>query len=436
MFFLGGALVNLACTLHSLPGSLEGLVATAAVPLYRAVVQGAVARHLDGTLVLLVVAFELAAGLLALWRGPLARLALLGAGLWGLGMPPVVPPSGLPIGVALTGAPGLAGLLLARRTYPESVVGAAARRLRRMRPAPAAGGPPAAGDHDLLPVRRPLTVPRVLSLLTATLLPVTSVAGLLLGRRGLYAPDPRTLPAFLGQDALTLAVGLPLLLGSVWLARRGSLRGLLLWPGALFYVAYSYAYHVLSPEFNALYLTYVAIVSMNLYGFVYLLVSTDPERVQERVSRRTPVRLIGGALMAAPSLLGAAWVATIVAALIAVATPGRVERVVWPLDLVVAFPAMFWGGRLGVAPAGPGIPGDRDAAGRRRRLPRAHAGGEHLAGDGVLGPDARPGRPRLRLGRGGLRRPREALPAPRRRHRAQAPRGAAAPGRDRMEPAP
>src|SRR5438445_11381574 len=25
-------------------------------------------------------------------------------------------------------------------------------------------------------------------------------------------------------------------------------------------------------------------------------------------------------------------------------TPSRVERVVWPMDLVVAFPAMFWGG--------------------------------------------------------------------------------------------
>ena len=136
VFFLGGALVNLLYTLPTLPGSLEGLVATASVPLYRAVVQGAVARHLDGPLVLLVVAFELAAGLLALWRGPLARLALLGAGLWGLGMLPVVPPYGLPVGVALTGAPGLAGLLLARRAYPESVFGAAARRLRHPPRAP------------------------------------------------------------------------------------------------------------------------------------------------------------------------------------------------------------------------------------------------------------------------------------------------------------
>jgi hypothetical protein len=170
------------------------------------------------------------------------------------------------------------------------------------------------------------------------------VAGLLFGRRGLYDPDPRTLPAFLGQDALTLAVGLPLLLASVWLARRGSLRGLLLWMGTLSYVAYSYAYYVLAPEFNALYPAYLAIVSTSLYGLVYLLVGTDAEAVRARVSRGTPVRLIGGSLMAVPTVLGAAWAATIVATLAAGGTPGRVERVVWPMDLVVAFPAMFWGG--------------------------------------------------------------------------------------------
>jgi hypothetical protein len=340
LFFLGGALVNLAYTLPHLPGSLEGLVATAPVPLYRAVVEGAVARRLDGVLVLLVVAFELAAGVLALWRGPLARLALLGAGLWGLGMLPVVPPAGLPIGVALTGAPGLAGLLLARHAYPESVFGAAARRLRRLRPAPAGGHAP----PPSLPVRAALTAPLVLSLLTAALLAVTSVAGLLLGRRGLYSPDPRTLPAFLGQDALTLVVGLPLLLAAVWLARRGSLRGLLLWQGLLFYLAYSYAYYVLSPVFNALYLAYLAIVSMSIYGFVALLLATDAEAVRAHASPRAPVRLLGGALVVVPSLLGVAWGAAIVSALVAGAAPGRVEQVVWPLDLVVAFPAMFWGG--------------------------------------------------------------------------------------------
>src|SRR5207248_10968940 len=92
------------------------------------------------------------------------------------------------------------------------------------------------------------------------------IAGLLFGARGFYNPDPTTLPTFLGQDGITLVVILPLLLWSARAARRGSLHGLLLWTAALFYVAYSYAYYVLSPEFNVLYLAYIAIVAMSLYG--------------------------------------------------------------------------------------------------------------------------------------------------------------------------
>ena len=105
-----------------------------------------------------------------------------------------------------------------------------------------------------LPVRASLGPVVATSLLSAGLLAITAVAGLLFGTRGLYTPDPARLPAFLGQDGMTLAVVLPLLLWSVWAARRGSLPGLLLWTAALFYVAYSYAYYALNPEFNVLYL--------------------------------------------------------------------------------------------------------------------------------------------------------------------------------------
>src|SRR5437879_6463160 len=142
-----------------------------------------------------------------------------------------------------------------------------------------------------LPVTRDLTLAYALSGVAAMLLLVTSVAGLLFGQRGLYVPDPETMPAFLGQDALSLIIGLPLLLGSMSLARRGSLGGLLAWMGALFYIAYSYAYYPLSPEFNALYLAYIAIVSSTLYSLVYLLVSVNAPGVQTRFSSRTPVRL-------------------------------------------------------------------------------------------------------------------------------------------------
>src|SRR5918912_1809783 len=195
-----------------------------------------------------------------------------------------------------------------------------------------------------LPVRASLGPVVATSLLGAGLLAITAVAGLLFGTRGLYTPDPARLPAFLGQDGMTLAVVLPLLLWSVWAARRGSLPGLLLWTAALFYVAYSYAYYALDPEFNVLYLVYIAIVAMSLYGCLYLLLSTDADAVAARVSAHAPIRLAGAFLMALPTGLGLLWVAMIIAHLASGATPNRVNQVVWPMDLIVAFPAMFWGG--------------------------------------------------------------------------------------------
>ena len=37
-------------------------------------------------------------------------------------------------------------------------------------------------------------------------------------------------------------------------------------------------------------------------------------------------------------------VVAIVSHLVSRSTPSRVNQVVWPMDLIVAFPAMFWGG--------------------------------------------------------------------------------------------
>jgi hypothetical protein len=49
-------------------------------------------------------------------------------------------------------------------------------------------------------------------------------------------------------------------------------------------------------------------------------------------------------LMALSLGLGLAWAAMIVSHLTSSAAPSRVNLVVWPMALVVAFPAMFWGG--------------------------------------------------------------------------------------------
>jgi hypothetical protein len=195
-----------------------------------------------------------------------------------------------------------------------------------------------------LPVVRSLRFPFVVSLIISALLVLISIAGLLYGQHGLYRPDPRTLPTFLAQDALTLFVGLPLLLIALWQARRGSLRALLLWMAVLFYFAYSYSYYLLSPEFNVLYLGYIAIVSMSGYSLLYLLLSADAVVIKRRFSPATPVRLAGGFLAFMSVLMGMKWVTAILSSLTGGPPPTQVDLGVYPMDLAIAFPAMFLGG--------------------------------------------------------------------------------------------
>lgn len=94
---------------------------------------------------------------------------------------------------------------------------------------------PGAPDGNL-PVTRDLTPVYVASLVIAVLMTVASLLGLLYPER-LY-PTEALQQSFLATDVVNLVIGLPILLGSMGLARRGKLLGLLLWPGALFYVLY------------------------------------------------------------------------------------------------------------------------------------------------------------------------------------------------------
>lgn len=198
----------------------------------------------------------------------------------------------------------------------------------------------------MLPVtNKKLTLAYVLSGLLAVLLIVSSAAGLLYGARDLYDPYPASLAGLLGQDVITLVVGLPLPLASRWMTARGSTRGLLLWTGALFYFAYSYYFYVIG-GFNALFLVYIAIVSTSLYGLLSLLFSIDPEALKARFGPSTPIRLVVGFFAGYSLLFAFMWVGLIFSSLAASRSLDEVTHAVIAVDLTVLLPLLFFGGLL------------------------------------------------------------------------------------------
>ena len=164
------------------------------------------------------------------------------------------------------------------------------------------------------PIRHTLTFAYRSSLVVAILIAVMSVRGLLFGSAGLYGPDPKRavgmteaeaglhVPGFLALDIYNLVVGLPILLALLWLAYRGSLIGLLLWPGALFYVVYTYVLYLVGAPFSVLFLPYIALVAMSAATTIGIVANIDGEQVRQRLGSVVPARTIGAILVGLPIL--------------------------------------------------------------------------------------------------------------------------------------
>jgi hypothetical protein len=188
--------------------------------------------------------------------------------------------------------------------------------------------------------------PFVLTLtwLVAPLLVLCSLAGLLYGQRGLYDRDALTLPAQIGQDAVMLIVGVPLLIASALLARRGSTRALLSWVGALFFIAYFNYFYVVGIRFNLLFPAYIAVMSMSMYGALALLFGMDFEELKSRFTQRMPIRLTGAFLMITSSVFATLWMTFVLSRLLTGTELEPIARTVIAIDSVVLLPLAFFAG--------------------------------------------------------------------------------------------
>ena len=147
-----------------------------------------------------------------------------------------------------------------------------------------------------LPVNRDLRSMYILSSVTAILIIVASVAGLVF-RAEIY-PTEDLLTAFVANDAVNLLVGLPLLLGSMWLARRGRLIGLLCWPGALIFLLYSYAAYVIALPVGAAFPVHLGLVILSARALLDLVAGIDGDVLRKSLAGLVHERTVGAVLTA------------------------------------------------------------------------------------------------------------------------------------------
>ena len=161
---------------------------------------------------------------------------------------------------------------------------------------------------------------------------------------GLYAYDTvNSSSQEIGQDIVTLLVGIPLLIAGIVLTGKGSLRGRLLLTGGLGYFLYTYASMSFLTAFNAFYLLYVALFSLSLYGFILALSGLDPVLVANHVTGKFPRRTIATYFLVISAFLSLAWLGLVVPPMFSGEPPAGLESaitmVIQSLDLGVIVPA-------------------------------------------------------------------------------------------------
>lgn len=170
-----------------------------------------------------------------------------------------------------------------------------------------------------------------LSLAVTALMGIGSVVGLV--RPEVYPVDARD--AFVPNDAVNLALGVPALLLAAWQGPRGSLLATLAWPGALGYVVYTYTAYLAGLPFGWLSILSLALVLSSVWGIAAVLRHVDAPGLRDRLGRAVPIRL-GGWVAVAFGCVFAIRAAAILTAVPGGAQPPASEVGVLVADLVVS----------------------------------------------------------------------------------------------------
>jgi len=169
--------------------------------------------------------------------------------------------------------------------------------------------------------------------------------------RGLYGSDSVSMATqAMGQDIITIFLGVPLLLISLHLARKGLMKGKLFLTGALGYFLYTYTSYSFCSMYNSFFLIDVVLMSMSFFAFTLSMMSFDMAELTHCFSKKLPVKLIGGLLIFIASLLCLMWLKMILTPLLAGGVPVKLEHYttlpIQGLDLGFIIPVAILSGIL------------------------------------------------------------------------------------------
>jgi len=147
----------------------------------------------------------------------------------------------------------------------------------------------------------------------------------------------------IAHDVVTLFLGIPALLFSLWLAQRGLLKGRLLLTGVLGYFTLSYFMYMMISMYNPLFMLWIIIGSLSSFAFALTLFSFELKTLDSYFEDKVPNRAGGYFLIFNAVIIGLLWLSRIIPPLLAGELPTEILQhyttmPVQGIDLAYALP--------------------------------------------------------------------------------------------------
>lgn len=169
--------------------------------------------------------------------------------------------------------------------------------------------------------------------------------------RGLYRNDSISIVAQgTAQDVITLVLGIPLLIISLFMSLKGSLKGRLLLIGTLGYFLYTYVSYVFLWMYNPMFIVYVIVMSASFFAFILSMMSVDINKLSLAFNKKLPVKFLGGFQIFFATALSLLWMGKIMPTITNGTIPLGLDHyttlVIQGLDLGFIVPIAFLSGVL------------------------------------------------------------------------------------------
>ena len=165
--------------------------------------------------------------------------------------------------------------------------------------------------------------------------------------KGLYYNDSVSMvPQARAQDIVTLFIGIPLLVISLILVNKNSIKGKLLLTGTIGYFLYTYTSYSFLMSYNKFFLIYVALMSLSLFTFVLNITSAELKNLEFQFRPKFPKKYIGIFSITIGVFISFLWLSMIISSIgkIPVILEHYTTLVIQAMDLGLIAPASILSG--------------------------------------------------------------------------------------------